>query len=82
MGLWTQRPFPRNSLITEYSGSIIDHATALQLRELNQHSHIRALSSMHLYIDGIRVPQRGMGGASFCNDARDISKNNAVFVTK
>lgn len=82
MGLWTDRFFPKNSLITEYSGDLIDHSTAKQLRDKNQHSHIRALNSLHTYIDGIKQPQQGMGGASFANDARDVNKNNAVFATK
>lgn len=33
-----------------------------------------------MYTAGIKVPQWGTGTA-FCNDARDGSKNNAVFVT-
>lgn len=82
MGLWTDRFFAKNSLITEYCGEIIDHHKAKELRDANKHSHIRALNSLYLYIDGIKHPQQGMGGASFANDAREMHKNNAVFFTK
>jgi hypothetical protein len=61
---------------------LIDHKKALKLRKQNKHSHIRVLNSQFQYIDGIRQPQSGVGGASFANDARDSQKNNAVFVCK
>jgi len=34
---------------------------------------------MHAYIDGLRCPQEGRGGASFANDGRG-PRNNAKFV--
>ena len=81
-GLWTSRFFRRNELITEYCGPIIDHRKALKLRRQNRHSHIRVLNSQFQYINGIKQPKAGQGGASFANDARDSHHNNAVFVCK
>jgi hypothetical protein len=74
--------FLRNELITEYCGPIIDHKRALELRRKKKHSHIRVLNSQHSYIDGIKVPKQGQGGASFANDARDSQQQNSVFVCK
>jgi hypothetical protein len=81
-GLYTDRKFERNELITEYCGPIIDHKKALKLRRQNKHSHIRVLNSQFSYIYGLKQPELGQGGASFANDARDTQKNNAVFVSK
>lgn len=81
-GLWTSRFFRRNELITEYFGPIIDHKKALTLRYKNKHSHIRVLNLQFRYIDGIKKPQLGVGGASFANDARDPGKTNAVFISR
>lgn len=35
----------------------------------------------HAYIDGIKAPVEGQGGASFANDGRSLFKNNATFKT-
>lgn len=69
-------------MITEYQGKLIDHDKALKLRARGQHTHIRVLNSMHLYIDGLKQPEQGRGGASFANDARDADITNAVFIQK
>lgn len=81
-GLWTARPFFRNDLITEYCGPIIDHEKALKLRKRGRHTHVRVLNSQWLYIDGLKAPVPGEGGASFANDARDAAINNAAFVQR
>lgn len=81
-GLFTTRFFRRNELITEYVGPIIDHKKAQKLRLRNKHSHIRVLNLQFLYIDGLKHPKPGVGGASFANDARDSTKNNAVFTCR
>lgn len=80
--MWTSRTLRRNELITEYCGPLISHQKALKLRRQNRHSHIRVLNSQFQYIDGIKQPKAGVGGASFANDARDVHLNNAVFVCK
>ena len=82
MGLFTTRPYAKNSLVTEYIGDIVTHQQALLLREQGKDTHIRALNSFHLCIDGIKEPKLGVGGASFAIDARDSRKNNVVFVTR
>lgn len=81
-GLFTSRLFHKNELITEYFGPIIDHKKAKKLRKQNKHSHVRVLTIQFQYIDGIKHPRPGVGGASFANDARDSQKNNAVFVCR
>lgn len=81
-GLWTTRAYKKSELVTEYSGTYITHKQALQLREDNLDSHVRVDTSLHLCIDGIRQPQPGLGGASFCNDARNSQMNNAVFIRR
>lgn len=40
LGLFTTRAIPRNALITEYVGPIIDRHQAKQLRRANAHSHV------------------------------------------
>lgn len=82
MGLFTSRHYAKNELVTEYCGELISHSQARKLREEGKDTHVRALNSFHLCIDGIKVPQQGLGGASFANDARDLTKNNVVFVTR
>ena len=81
-GLFTGRPFFRNDLITEYCGLIIDHQKALRLRKRGKATHVRVLNSQWLYIDGLKQPVTGQGGASFANDARNASAYNAVFVQR
>ncbi|WIA41192.1 hypothetical protein OEZ86_004807 [Tetradesmus obliquus] len=81
-GLFTGRPFFRNDLITEYCGPIIDHQKALKLRKRGKATHVRVLNSQWLYIDGLKQPVTGQGGASFANDARKASAYNAVFVQR
>lgn len=81
-GLWTTRDYSKSDLLTEYSGTYITHEQALQLRADNLDSHVRVVSSFHLCIDGIKEPRAGLGGASFCNDARNSKINNAVFTTR
>jgi hypothetical protein len=81
-GLWTTRPFLKNDLITEYDGDTIDRTLALWLRRSHEDSHVRALNSHFIYIDGLQQPVAGRGGASFANDARDTRANNAVFVCR
>jgi hypothetical protein len=81
-GLFTGRPFFKNDLITEYCGPIIDHQKALKLRKRGRATHVRVLNSQWLYIDGLKQPMAGQGGASFANDARTASAYNAVFVQR
>jgi hypothetical protein len=81
-GLFTKRRFARNELITEYDGVIMDYKQAKALRRAHRHSHIRTVNSQHRYIDGLKRPRRGWGGASFANDARSKLTNNAEFVIK
>lgn len=81
-GLFTGRPFFKNDLITEYCGPIIDHQKALKLRKRGRATHVRVLNSQWLYIDGLKQPLPGQGGASFANDARKASAYNAVFVQR
>jgi hypothetical protein len=81
LGLFTAQVFQKGQLITEYCGPIVDHKKAKQLRARKQHYHVRALNLQFLYIDGIKQPQEGIGGASFANDGRDLQANNATFET-
>lgn len=78
LGLWTTRFYPKSALITEYCGTIVSFQHARRLREAQQDSHIRVLSSFHECIDGIKEQQPGLGGASIANDARNSRKNNAM----
>jgi len=82
LGLWTTRFYPKSALITEYCGPIVSFQEARRLREAQQDSHIRVLSSFHECIDGIKEQQPGLGGASFANDARSSRRNNAAFTTR
>lgn len=81
-GLWATRRYEKHELITEYQGKHIDHEKALKLRKRGRHTHVRVLNSMHLYIDGLKQPEAGRGGASFANDARDPDLTNAMFIQK
>eukprot|EP00775_Hariotina_reticulata_P009324 gene9324-9489_t len=76
------RPFVKHDLITEYCGPLIDHEKACKLRRQGKHTHVRVLNSQWLYINGLKEPTPGAGGASFANDARDSTVNNAAFIQK
>lgn len=80
--MWATKRFERNELVTEYQGKLIDHEKALKLRNRGLHTHVRVLNSMHLYIDGLKQPEAGRGGASFANDARDPDITNSMFIQK
>lgn len=82
LGLFTTSFIAKNCLITEYVGPIINRERAEKLRDRNRHSHVRALNCQFSYIDGIKKPVLGMGGASFANDGTLLRQNNAVFFTK
>jgi hypothetical protein len=82
LGLWTTRPFPKNTYFTEYSGKIITYQQALALAAAGRGSHLRVLELNFRAIKGITTPEDGKGGASFANDARDPSINNAAFVNR
>lgn len=49
---------------------------------INTPTNQRALNMQHAYIDGIKSPVEGQGGASFANDGRSLFKNNATFKTR
>jgi hypothetical protein len=68
-------------LITEYTGQLIGKSDADRLRQLGHHTHVRVVNFHHLYIDGLKEPLEGHGGASFANDAKDSTLNNAVYTT-
>ena len=80
--MFTTIYIPKNKLITEYVGPIIFRKEAERRKQQQQHSHIRAINCQHTYIDGIKVPEAGRGGASFANDGTKTHQNNAVFYTK
>jgi hypothetical protein len=56
-------------------------ADAEKLRQLGQHTHVRVVNLHHLYIDGLKEPVEGHGGASFANDGKDSKLNNAVYIS-
>lgn len=80
--MWASRAFKKNSLVTEYCGRIIGRAEAESLRREGCHSHVRCLCMQWLYIDGVKQPQRGLGGASFASDGLHARLNNATFVQR
>lgn len=87
LGLFATRAFKKNEIITFYDGPIIEYKEALRRRELKTDSHLRTLNVFCTCIDGITVPKKGLGGASFANDAKGILKmkgvvNNSKLVSK
>lgn len=83
LGLFADRDFAKNEIITEYCGERIDRQEAERRRELKQQSHIISVIAMHEYIDGkhVRLTEK-IGVASFVNDSRDPATTNAVRVVK
>lgn len=81
-GLFTSRPFKKNEVITEYAGRVLTYKEGMELRRAGKGTHLRALDYGFRALQGITKPKHGMGGASFANDARNASLNNARFYVK
>lgn len=81
-GLFADRDFKKNELITEYDGPRIDKASADKLREKHMHTHIRVVNSQYEYIDGYKDVLVGKGGGSFANDATIQKQNNSIYFSK
>ncbi|OII78193.1 hypothetical protein cand_035220 [Cryptosporidium andersoni] len=68
LGLFSDRHFNRNEIITEFVGWVIDRNEALRLRSERKASHICDLIKPSLYLDGEKDPKPFIGGGSFAND--------------
>ncbi|KAF8821415.1 putative histone lysine methyltransferase, SET [Cardiosporidium cionae] len=73
LGLFADRDFKKNEIITEYTGTVIDRETALQLRSLGASSHVIRVGMPHSYISGFSCPSPFIGGGSFANDGRKMA---------
>ncbi|EZG44527.1 SET domain protein [Gregarina niphandrodes] len=76
-GLFTARAFRKGELVTEYVGEILDRAEAERRCSVGQFQYIGTLQAQQYYIDGLRVPEAGRGGASFINHAQPKLANAA-----
>ncbi|CDJ67219.1 high mobility group (HMG) box domain-containing protein, putative [Eimeria necatrix] len=84
LGLFCERPegFAKGAVITEFVGWLVDREQAEQLRKRRKASHIVAVQKGFLYIDGVKDPYYGTGGASFANDGSEFlggPGNNSYF---
>jgi len=88
-GLFAERAFSPNEIITEYTGLIIEYIPPNKL-PWDWFSHSRALTYKQFTIIGNRtetgelitdaaVSRRGEGGAAFINDARIEKMDNVMF---
>jgi hypothetical protein len=83
-GLFADKAFCKNDVITEYGGEVIDAKEGKRRRAKGQSSHIRSLVPMHACIDGrlVSASSKGEGGASFINDPLRAKLYNCKFVVK
>ncbi|XP_026193657.1 uncharacterized protein LOC34618724 [Cyclospora cayetanensis] len=84
LGLFCERAkgFAKGTVITEFVGWLVDREQAEQLRKRRRASHIVAVQKGFLYIDGVKDPYYGTGGASFANDGSEFlggPGNNSYF---
>jgi hypothetical protein len=80
LGLFATKDFRTGSMITEYGGELIDAMERKRRVALGIHSHIRTLTPMHSFIDGINLkPEPGVPGASFANDPCATTAVNTRF---
>lgn len=68
LGLFSDRHFQKNDIITEFVGWVIDRKEALRLRSEGKATHICDLVKPSLYLDGEKEPKPYIGGGSFAND--------------
>lgn len=68
LGLFSDRHFEKNNIITEFVGWVIDRKEALRLRSEGKATHICDLVKPSLYLDGEKDPKPFIGGGSFAND--------------
>ncbi|KAF7458957.1 SET domain containing lysine methyltransferase KMTox [Cryptosporidium felis] len=68
LGLFSDRHFEKNDIITEFVGWVIDRKEALRLRSEGKATHICDLVKPSLYLDGEKDPKPFIGGGSFAND--------------
>jgi len=70
LGLFADKRFAKNDVITEYCGDVIDYDKAMAMRALGTDSHVKGIECMSCFIDGVRCWSTcvGKGGASFAND--------------
>lgn len=68
LGLFSDRLFEKNDIITEFVGWVIDRKEALRLRSEGKATHICDLVKPSLYLDGEKDPKPFIGGGSFAND--------------
>ncbi|OII75399.1 uncharacterized protein cubi_01920 [Cryptosporidium ubiquitum] len=68
LGLFSDRHFQKNDIITEFVGWVIDRKEALRLRSEGKATHICDLVKPSLYLDGEKDPKPFIGGGSFAND--------------
>mmetsp|Transcript_10796 Transcript_10796/g.31243 ORF Transcript_10796/g.31243 Transcript_10796/m.31243 type:complete len:473 (+) Transcript_10796:278-1696(+) len=68
LGLYADRFFAKNSIITEFVGYIIDRDEAMRLRRERKATHIADIEKPFFYIDGEKEPKPFIGGGSFAND--------------
>jgi hypothetical protein len=80
-GLFADRDFRKNELVTFYDGRQMD---ASESKQLADKSYLRTLHSQHSAIDGLRDASsaQGRGGGSFANDGRNEFNANVKFVSK
>ena len=78
-GLFTNVGLSSRDWITKYAGPKITRAQAYDGRPM---THLKSdAAAPPIYIDGLRQPQHGRGGASFANDPRTINRQpNAEYL--
>ena len=81
LGLFADKRFGKNDVITEYCGDVIDYNKAMEMRRLGIDSHVKGIEYMSSFIDGVRCWSTcvGKGGASFANDGTSSKLNNCTY---
>jgi hypothetical protein len=83
MGLFADRDFDKNDIITEYTGQVINDAAVCDLDNINAFTYVAGMPPK-LNIDGFRrdvikeLPDGTRGCGSMANDPRDHTRTNCA----
>lgn len=67
-GLFAETDFAKDQIITAYMGWTMSERVTSNLMEIYRHGFIKRMSEGH-YVDGLRIPLKGIPGAQFANHA-------------